>query len=74
MPDMELARYAIDMLGVVEEKTRGNLSTAETQLLEVTLHDLRMAYLDATRVRPAGDAPAAGEPASGGGKSRIITP
>src|SRR4030042_571049 len=41
-PDLELARYNIDMLQVLEDKTKGNLSPEEQQLLKNTLRDLRM--------------------------------
>ena len=39
------ARYLIDLLGVLEEKTRGNLSADEERLLKDTLYQLRMRYL-----------------------------
>ena len=45
----ELARHFIDLLGVLEEKTKGNLSPGEHSLLETTLHQLRMAYVELTR-------------------------
>lgn len=41
----ELAKHFIDLLGVVEEKTRGNLDAAERKLVDVTLHDLRMMFV-----------------------------
>jgi hypothetical protein len=41
----ELGKHAIDTLTILEEKTKGNLSAEETQLLEAVLHQLRMAYL-----------------------------
>ncbi|OHB64760.1 MAG: hypothetical protein A2Y76_15705 [Planctomycetes bacterium RBG_13_60_9] len=44
-PDLELARYNIDMLQVLEDKTKGNLSPEEQQLLKNTLSDLRMGYV-----------------------------
>ncbi len=44
-PDLPQARYLIDTLQVLEDKTRGNLSNGESQLLEHTLHELRMAYI-----------------------------
>lgn len=44
-PDLELARYNIDMLQVLDEKTKGNLSPEEQQLLKNTLSDLRMGYV-----------------------------
>jgi hypothetical protein len=39
------ARYLIDLLGVFEEKTRGNLTADEERLLKDTLYQLRMRYL-----------------------------
>lgn len=43
--DLPMARYLIDTLQVLEDKTRGNLSEPEAQLLERTLHELRMTYV-----------------------------
>jgi hypothetical protein len=43
------ARQSIDMLSVLEEKTKGNLSTEETRLLESALFELRMAFLEVTQ-------------------------
>jgi hypothetical protein len=43
--DLEAARHMIDLLGVVEQKTRGNLSSEEDNLLENMLADLRMQYV-----------------------------
>ena len=42
------ARYLIDLLGILEEKTRGNLSVDEDRLLKDTLYQLRMRYLAKT--------------------------
>jgi len=47
-PDLELARYNIDMLIALEEKTKGNLTPEEQQLLKNTLSDLRMGYVSIT--------------------------
>ena len=44
-PDLELARYNIDMLQALEEKTKGNLTKEEAQLLKNTLSELRMGYV-----------------------------
>jgi len=44
--DFEAARHTIDMLEVVQEKTRGNLSPQEEQLLEQVLYELRLAYVN----------------------------
>lgn len=46
-PDMELAKYSIDMLEALEEKTKGNLTEAEKKVLENTLSQIRMAYVKA---------------------------
>lgn len=44
-PDLELAKYNIDMLQTLEEKTKGNLSKEEETVLSNTLNDLRMGYV-----------------------------
>lgn len=47
--DLRQARYTIDLLGVLEEKTRGNLDGEERAVLARILADLRMRYVEATR-------------------------
>ena len=42
------ARQSIDMLGVLDEKTKGNLSDEEKRLLQSALFDLRMSFLQIT--------------------------
>ncbi len=44
-PDLVMAKYNIDLLGVIEEKTKGNLSDEEAQMLEEVLSQLRMAFV-----------------------------
>jgi len=44
-PDLALAKYNIDMLETLEEKTKGNLSEEEQKVLENTLSQVRMAYV-----------------------------
>ena len=39
------ARYVIDLLGMLSEKTKGNLSVDEERLLKDVLYQLRMRYL-----------------------------
>src|SRR4030042_3301932 len=39
-PDLEMAKYSIDMLETIEEKTRGNLTKEEKKVLENTLSKL----------------------------------
>lgn len=43
--DLEMARYTIDLLEMLEEKTRGNLSKEEEEMLKHVLYDLRMIYV-----------------------------
>jgi hypothetical protein len=43
--NLEHARLIIDTLGMLREKTRGNLSTDEDSLIENYLYELRMQYL-----------------------------
>jgi len=47
-PDLEMARYSIDILETIEEKTKGNLSEEEKKVLESTLNQVRMAYVKVT--------------------------
>ena len=43
--NLPLAKQAIDLLGVLREKTRNNLDQEEDNLFEHLLYDLRMAYI-----------------------------
>jgi hypothetical protein len=64
------ARQSIDMLGVLAEKTKGNLTTEETRLLDSALFELRLAFLEITQAlarSAAAKAPAAaGRPGPAG--------
>lgn len=44
-PDLELAKYNIDILETIEEKTKGNLTEEEKKVLENMLEQVRMAYV-----------------------------
>jgi len=57
--DVEQARYAIDMLEVLAEKTQGNLTAVEERYLRDTLHQLRMAFVAVSRHPAAPDAESA---------------
>jgi hypothetical protein len=46
--DIVGARNTIDLLGVLAEKTRGNLTDAETRTLDSVLFEVRMAFLELT--------------------------
>jgi len=47
--DLEAARHLIDVLGMLEQKTKGNLDEAEQKLLQSLIYDLRVAYVDAQK-------------------------
>ena len=44
-PDLELARFNIDMLDVLHQKTKGNLTEDEEGALTNTLNELRMGFV-----------------------------
>ena|SRR5579863_858932 len=44
------ARQTIDLLGVLEEKTRGNLTDTESRMLQTILYEVRMTFLELTRM------------------------
>ena len=46
--DVEAARHTIDILTMLEQKTRGNLAKEEQQLLETVLYELRMKFMAKT--------------------------
>ena len=58
-PDLPAARHAIDMLGMLAEKTRGNLSVEEQRLIENSLTELRFRFVQVSESAP----PAASEQA-----------
>ena len=47
--DLPMAKHTIDILSMLEEKTKGNLNATEAQLLENLLFDLRLRYVDAAK-------------------------
>jgi len=47
--DLEAARHLIDVLGMLEQKTKGNLDEAEQKLLQSLIYDLRVEFVDAQR-------------------------
>lgn len=51
--DLDMAKYKIDLLGMLQEKTRGNLTDEEGQQLEEVLYQLRMFYVQ-TRKKAGG--------------------
>jgi hypothetical protein len=47
--NLPLARHSIDTLELLEHKTKGNLTTEETELLAKLLTELRVHYVEASR-------------------------
>lgn len=47
--DLAVARQMIDWLAILEQKTRGNLSFEESDLLSRVLYELRLAYVEVGR-------------------------
>jgi len=44
--NIEQARYLIDTLGILKEKTKGNLTAEEEKLLDESLYNLRLLYVN----------------------------
>ncbi len=47
--DLGAAKHVIDILGILQEKTRSNLEPGEASLLDSVLYDLRMRYVELVR-------------------------
>ena len=43
--DLQAARHTVDILGMLKDKTKGNLTTDEEQLLESVLYEVRIKYM-----------------------------
>lgn len=50
--DVELGKHWIDVLGMLQKKTAGNLNPKEKQMLEGLLADLRMQYVSLVNAAP----------------------
>jgi len=48
-PDLMAVRELIDIISMLQEKTRGNLDAQETRLFEKILYDLRMRFVEKSR-------------------------
>jgi hypothetical protein len=48
---LPLARQTIDLLSLLQEKTRNNLTASEERLLEQALTDLRLRFVEVSRAR-----------------------
>lgn len=50
-PDLPLAKHTIDIIAMLAQKTRGNLTSAEAHLIESLLFDLRLRYVERSKSR-----------------------
>jgi len=48
---LELARQTIDLLALLQEKTRNNLTGTEEHLLEQALYDLRVRFVEVSKAK-----------------------
>jgi len=51
-PDLRVARHSIDLLSMIAEKTKGNLSIDEQRLIENSLTELRFRFVQASESSP----------------------
>ena len=50
-PNADYARHFIDLVGMLEDKTRGNLSDEESRYVQETLHQLRMMFVEFNKAK-----------------------
>lgn len=60
-PDLRVARHTIDMLAMIQDKTKGNLTTEEQRLIENSLTELRFRFVQAMEKAPKEPEPAQSE-------------
>jgi hypothetical protein len=61
--NLELAKMFIDQLGMIQEKTRGNLTSEETAVLRNTLSNLQMAFVEVSKEMREGKTESTAAPA-----------
>ena len=65
-PDFDLARHSIDLLAVLKDKTKGNLSLEEQRMLENSLTELRFRFVQVMEDSKKGAPPKSEEPSNQG--------
>ena len=70
-PNLQAAQQMIDILALLEQKTRGNLTAEERQLLDQILYELRLRFVE---VRTGGGGGSAVPPSGSRTESGIIIP
>ncbi len=71
--DLDVAKYHIDILEMLQEKTKGNLNTDEESYLKQSLTDLRMRYVFEQKEREKAKK-GKDDSSSGSSGGRIVTP
>lgn len=66
MVDLDAARHQIDLVGVLEAKTKGNLSDDEAKQIAAVLYELRMQYVRVAQAVSGGGGGAGRAPKGGG--------
>ena len=56
-PDLAMAQQSIDLLAMLQEKTRGNLTPDEARFLDNILYDLRMLYVQVSQRQSSAKSP-----------------
>jgi Domain of unknown function (DUF1844) len=51
-PDLPLAKHTIDIIAMLQDKTKGNLSPPEERLIESLLYDLRLRFVELSKAPP----------------------
>jgi hypothetical protein len=72
-PDFRIARHSIDLLAMLQDKTRGNITVEEQRLIENTVTELRFRYVQAMQQHhEKSGTPSAAEPAKTGRTSDLM--
>lgn len=50
--NLDLAKHHIDIIQILQDKTKGNLDEKETQMLAIRLHEVRMHYVEVAQQPP----------------------
>lgn len=56
-PDFTMAQQSIDLLAVLQEKTRGNLTAEEARFLDNMLYDLRLLFVQVSKRQSSAKSP-----------------
>lgn len=56
-PNLDAAKHFIDLMGVIEAKTRGNLTDDEKKILDQTIYELRLRYMQMATAGAGGGGP-----------------